>query len=254
MTLNGKTLVITGAASGIGAETARLARFQGATVIGMDRNDPMITLDEFVNVDMAVPDAIDTAVAALPDRIDGLVNAAGVSGLADCDLVARVNYLGLRHLTEALVPRLKGGAVVNVASILGVDWPARLGAHRALSETQDFASGLGWLAANPVPQETCYQYFKEALIVWTKKRGYRLFMDHDIRMNAVAPGPVMTPILGEFVQMLGEERVAADAENIKRPAIADEVAPPILFLCSDAARWVTGISLPVDGGIDALYT
>jgi NAD(P)-dependent dehydrogenase (short-subunit alcohol dehydrogenase family) len=102
-------------------------------------------------------------------------------------------------------------------------------------------------------QETCYQFFKEALIVWTKKRGYDLFMQHDIRMNSVAPGPVFTPILGEFVTMLGEERVAADAAKIKRPAIADEVAPPILFLCSDAARWITGINLPVDGGIDALY-
>jgi NAD(P)-dependent dehydrogenase (short-subunit alcohol dehydrogenase family) len=65
---------------------------------------------------------------------------------------------------------------------------------------------------------------------------------------------VLTPILGEFVQMLGEDRVAADAAKIKRPALADEVAPPILFLCSDAARWVAGINLPVDGGIDALYT
>lgn len=254
MNLTGTTLVITGAASGIGAETARLARFHGARVIGMDRNDPMISLDGFVRVDMADPASIDAAVAQLPDRIDGLVNAAGISGLADRDLVARVNYLGLRHLTEALVPRLTGGAVVNVASILGFDWQARLAAHKALAETPDFAAGAEWLAANPAPQETCYQYFKEALVVWSKKRGYRLFMDHDIRMNSVAPGPVMTPILGEFVQMLGEERVAADAANIKRPAIADEVAPPILFLCSTAARWVTGINLPVDGGIDALYT
>lgn len=254
MTLNGKTIVITGASSGIGAETARLARYQGAHVIGMDRNDPAITLDGFVKLDMADPGSIDAGVAALPGRIDALVNAAGVSGLADRDLVARINYLGLRHLTEALVPRLAGGAVVNVTSILGFDWQARLDAHKALAETPDFRSGLDWLAANPVPQETCYQYFKEALVVWSKKRGYRLFMDHDIRMNAVAPGPVMTPILGEFVQMLGEERVAADAANIKRPAIADEIAPPILFLCSDAARWVTGINLPIDGGIDALYT
>ena len=254
MTLHGKTIVITGASSGIGAETARLARFSGARVIGMDRNDPMITLDGFVKVDLGQPESIDAAVAALPERVDALVNAAGISGLADRDLVARINYLGLRHLTEALVPRMQGGAVVNVASILGFDWRQRLDAHKALAETADFATGLQWLAGNPPPQETCYQYFKEALVVWSKKRGYRLFMDHDIRMNSVAPGPVFTPILGEFVQMLGEERVAADAANIKRPAIADEIAPPILFLCSDAARWVTGINLPVDGGIDALYT
>jgi len=254
MTLTGKTIVITGASSGIGAETARLARFQGAHVIGMDRNDPTISLDGFVKVDMGDPVAIDAAVSALPDRVDALVNAAGVSGLADRDLVAKVNYLGLRHLTEALVPRLAGGAVVNVTSILGFDWPKRLEAHKALAETADFATGLAWLARNPVPQETCYQYFKEALVVWSKKRGYSLFMEHGIRLNAVAPGPVLTPILGEFVQMLGEERVAADAAKIKRPAIADEIAPPVLFLCTDAARWVTGINLPVDGGIDALYT
>lgn len=254
MNLTGKTLAITGASSGIGAETARLARFHGAHVIGLDRNDPLITLDGFVQVDMADPASIDAAAAQLPERIDGLVNAAGISGLADRDLVAKVNYLGLRHLTEALVPRMSGGAVINLASILGVEWQARLDAHKALADTPDLAAGAAWLAANPVAQETCYQYFKEALVVWTKKRGYRLFMDHDIRMNSVAPGPVMTPILGEFVQMLGEERVAADAANIKRPAIADEVAPPILFLCSDAARWVAGINLPVDGGIDALYT
>lgn len=254
MTLYGKTIVITGASSGIGAETARLARFQGAHVIGLDRNDPMITLDGFIKIDMGDTASIDAAVAALPKRVDALINAAGVSGLADKDLVARVNYLGLRHLTEGLVPNLaKGGAVVNIASILGAEWPKRLDAHKALAATKTWAEGAAWLAKNPVPQETCYQFFKESLIVWSKKRGYDLFMQNDIRMNSVAPGPVFTPILGEFVQMLGEERVAADAAKIKRPAIADEIAPPILFLCSDAARWVTGINLPIDGGIDALY-
>jgi NAD(P)-dependent dehydrogenase (short-subunit alcohol dehydrogenase family) len=254
MTFHGKTIAITGASSGIGAEIARLARYQGAHVIGLDRNDPMITLDGFIKIDMGDPASIDAAVAALPKRIDALVNAAGVSGMADKDLVARVNFLGLRHLTEALIPNLaKGGAVVNITSILGVEWPKRVDLHKELAATKSYAEGAAWLAQNPVPQGTCYQYFKEALVVWTKKRGYELFMQNDIRMNSVAPGPVFTPILGEFVQMLGEERVAADASNIKRPAIADEIAPPVLFLCSDAARWITGINLPVDGGIDALY-
>ncbi|MCA0206371.1 MAG: coniferyl-alcohol dehydrogenase [Proteobacteria bacterium] len=253
MNLQGKTLVVTGASSGIGSEVARLARFHGARVIGMDRNDPMVSLAGFVRVDMADPASIDAAIDALPSRIDALVNCAGVSGMADPDLVARINYLGLRHLTEALAANLKGGAVVNIASILGAEWPKRLDAHKALAATAGFAEGAAWLKAHPVPQETCYQYFKEALIVWTKTRGYELFMQHDIRMNSVAPGPVMTPILGEFVQMLGEERVASDAARIKRPAIPDEIAPPVVFLCSDAARWVVGINLPVDGGIDAMY-
>lgn len=254
MTFHGKTIAITGASSGIGAEIARLARFHGAKVIGLDRNDPMISLDGFIKIDMGDIAAIDAAIQSLPNGIDALVNAAGVSGMADKDVVARVNYLGLRHLTEAALPKItKGGAVVNITSILGVEWPKRVDLHKDLAATKTYAEGAAWLAKNPVPQETCYQYFKEALVVWTKKRGYETFMQNDIRMNAVAPGPVFTPILGEFVQMLGEERVAADAAHIKRPAIADEIAPPVLFLCSDAARWITGINLPVDGGIDALY-
>ena len=77
----------------------------------MDRNDPLISLDGLVRVDMADPASIGAAVTQLPARIDGLVNAAGISGLADRDLVVRVNYPGLRHLTEALVPRLTGAAL-----------------------------------------------------------------------------------------------------------------------------------------------
>jgi NAD(P)-dependent dehydrogenase (short-subunit alcohol dehydrogenase family) len=254
MALSGKTIVITGSSSGIGAEVARLARFQGARVIGVDRNDPIITLDGFVKADLSNTSAIDTAIAQLPQQIDGLVNAAGVPGTADKDLVAKVNYLGLRHLTEGLIGRMpKGASIVNFTSILGAEWPHRVDLHKALAATNSFDAGLSWLEKNPVSQETCYQYFKEALIVWTAKRSFDLFMDHDIRMNSVAPGPVFTPILGDFITMLGQERVERDAAKMKRPALADEIAGPTVFLLSDAARWVTGINLPIDGGLNAVF-
>jgi NAD(P)-dependent dehydrogenase (short-subunit alcohol dehydrogenase family) len=254
MNLFGKTIVVTGASSGIGAEVVRLARFHGATVIGVDRNDPMLSLDGFVKADLSDPTVIDAAVRELPKRFDALVNAAGVPGTVDRGTVARVNYLGLRHLTEAVIDRMPaGGSIVNFASILGAEWPARVDAHKALAGTNGFATGLDWLFANPVPQETCYQYFKEALIVWTFLRSRELFMTRDLRMNCVAPGPVFTPILGDFVTMLGQERVEADAGRMKRPAFGDEIAPAVLFLCSDAARWINGINLPVDGGLAATY-
>ena len=254
MNLSSKTVVVTGASSGIGAEVARLARFHGARVIGVDRNDPLISLDGFVKADLSNPGAIDQAVQALPGRFDALVNAAGVPGTVDRDIVARVNYLGLRHLCEAVLDRLPaGGSIVNFASILGAEWPARVDAHKQLAAAADFAAGLDWLAANPVPQETCYQFFKEALIVWTFQRSHELFMKRDLRMNCVAPGPVFTPILGDFVTMLGEQRVQADAGRMKRPALADEIAPAVVFLCSDAARWINGINLPIDGGLAATY-
>jgi len=254
MTLQNKTIVVTGCCSGIGADFTKLARQAGARVIGIDRNDPTLTLDGFVKADLGDAKAIDEAVKFLPDRIDALANIAGVPGTAPVDAVARVNYLGLRHLTQALLPRMRdGGSIVNIASILGAEWPARLELHRALGATQSFAEGAQWLRDHPVPQATCYQYFKEALIVWTLTQSQKIFLARGVRMNCVAPGPVFTPILGDFVQMLGQERVQKDAHRMKRTAFSDEVAPVIAFLCSDASRWVSGINLPVDGGLASTY-
>jgi len=254
MTLADKTIVVTGACSGIGADFAKLARLRGARVIGVDRNAPTLTLDGFVQADLGDPQAVDAAIRALPERIDALANIAGVPGTAPVDLVARVNYLGLRHLTHALLPRMgPGSAVVNISSILGAEWPARLSLHRALGETTGFDDGAQWLRDHPVAQASCYQYFKEALIVWTLTQSQTIFLERGVRMNCVAPGPVFTPILGDFVQMLGEERVQKDAHRMKRPAFSDEIAPVIAFLCSDASRWVSGINLPVDGGLASTY-
>ena len=254
MKLRDKTIVVTGAASGIGAEVARLARFEGATVIGMDRNEPGLTLDGFVAVDLSSTGSIDEAIARLPQRVDALCNIAGVPGTANPALLAHVNYLGLRYLTTSLLPRmLAGGSIVNVASILGADWPARLDLHKELAATEGFAAGQAWLDQHQVPNETCYQYFKEALIVWTYVQSQKWFLAHSVRMNSVAPGPVFTPILGDFVSMLGEERVQRDAHRMKRPAYADEVASVVAFLCCDESRWISGVNLPVDGGLASTF-
>ncbi len=254
MNLQGKTIVVTGCGSGIGSDFAKLARLQGARVIGVDRNDPMLTLDGFVKIDLGDPAAIDVAMDQLPAHIDALANIAGVPGTAPAELVGKVNYLGLRHFTQRVMDRMtEGGSVVNISSILGAEWPARLELHRELGATPGYEAGTAWLAQHPVPQETCYQYFKEALIVWTYTQSQKQFLERGVRMNCVAPGPVFTPILGDFVQMLGNERVEKDAHRMKRPAFSDEVAPVIAFLCSDAARWVSGINLPVDGGLASTY-
>ncbi|ALU91669.1 coniferyl-alcohol dehydrogenase [Herbaspirillum rubrisubalbicans] len=254
MKLQDKTIVVTGVSSGIGAETARLLRVQGARVIGVDRNAPMISMEGFVQADLSTVEAIDAAVAQLPAQVDGLCNVAGVPGTAPVDLVGRVNYLGLRHLTERLIARMApGSAIVNVASILGAEWPKRLEPHKALAQTASFAAGADWLAQHPVAQESCYQYFKEALIVWTLTRAQPLFLRQSVRMNSVAPGPVLTPILGDFVTMLGQERVQKDAHRMKRPAYPDEIAAAIVWLCGDDSRWINGVNLPVDGGLASTY-
>ena len=78
-----------------------------------------------------------------------------------------------------------------------------------------------------------------------------LFKDRGLRVNAVSPGPVATPILKEFRQIFGDPRVDDDIARVGRAGSAPDVAPAVLFLCSDGARWINGANFPVDGGLEA---
>ena len=70
-------------------------------------------------------------------------------------------------------------------------------------------------------------------------------------MNAVSPGPVDTPILTQFRAVLGDARVSSDIDQVGRAGTAADIAAPILFLCSDAARWINGANIPADGGLES---
>ena len=127
MDVFGKTIVITGVSSGIGAETARLAYSLGAKVYGVDRNEPSISLHGFVKADLSSPGLIDEALIKLPRQFDALVNAAGVPGTQDKQIVAAVNYVGFRFFSERCIGAITlGGSIVKIASILGGEWQKRL--------------------------------------------------------------------------------------------------------------------------------
>ncbi|WP_217284122.1 SDR family NAD(P)-dependent oxidoreductase [Brucella pituitosa] len=126
MMLTGKTIVVTGVSSGIGAETARTIKRQGGTVIGVDRNPAGEAVDSFFQADLSSRDSIDALVASLPHGIDGLANIAGVPPTAPPEVVVAVNVVGLWHLTEKLVSKMsENGAIVSIASLAGVGWADR---------------------------------------------------------------------------------------------------------------------------------
>lgn len=247
-----KTIVVSGAASGIGAATARRLMAAGARVIALDLRPPAYSGAEFHPVDLGDAAAIDALAAKLPARLDGLANIAGLPGNRGVDLTMRVNYLGLRHLTETLSPRLtRGAGIVNLASAAGNQWPERVAAHRELARCGTFDEGARWLAAHPVPPETVYQYSKEALIVWTMVRAGALFRERGVRINCVSPGPVDTPILEDFRNTLGQAKVAQAIEIMGRPGLPRDIAPVVTFLLSNAAGWIAGENLRVDGALTA---
>ena len=124
MSLENKKIVVSGAASGIGAETARTLKLQGATVIGVDINEPEGIVDQYIKADLGELASIETAVEAIPAGIDALCNIAGLPPTRDRVLVLKVNFLGLRHFTELMIDKLNDNAsIVNLASLAGVGWP-----------------------------------------------------------------------------------------------------------------------------------
>ncbi|MDH3233389.1 MAG: coniferyl-alcohol dehydrogenase [Alphaproteobacteria bacterium] len=254
MDLKGKTIVVTGAASGIGAATAATLTAEGARVVAVDRNAPdgaaQGNYARFVQADLGDPAGIEAAVEVIGEGIDGLANIAGLPPTAGREATIRVNFLGLRHLTTRMIDRLNDGAsIVNMASLAGFDWANNVAAVKALLALEDFAGVEALCAAHGVDDARSYFFSKEALVVWTLMNRWT-WRERGIRMNAVSPGPVETPILPDFLSMLGA-RAEEDMAIMDRPGQPEDIAPVVAFLMSDGSRWLRGANLPCDGGMSS---
>jgi 2-hydroxycyclohexanecarboxyl-CoA dehydrogenase len=246
MRLEGKTALVTGGASGIGAATARRLAAEGARVAIGDVNEKDARelageLDGFACA-MDVADAasarggVRATVEALGD-IDVLVNNAGTDRFAFFvntdeeiwDLVLGVNLRGTIAVTHAVLPRMqerRTGSIVNVASEAG-----RVGSQGSVVYSAAKAGVIGFTKA-----------------VARESARYR------VRCNAVAPGPIETPLLNSAPLMLGElgERLKqgmVNATALGRTGAPEEVAAAIAFLAGEDASYVTGQTLNVSGGL-----
>lgn len=240
-------VVVTGAASGIGAALTSILRDQGRKVIGLDRVEGHDTLA----CDLGDPQAIAATVDALPERLGGLANVAGVPGTAPASTVLRVNVLAPILLSEALAPRLEPtAAIVNVASVA---------AHRNV-QTQDAVAQLmavrserdvdEWLARHPIDGSAAYDTSKRVLVNWTALQAARL-IDSEVRCISVSPGPVETPILQDFATSMGQDSMDRSAAAVGRHGRPEEIAAVVAFALSGAASWLNGIDIPVEGGLFA---
>lgn len=251
--ISGKTIVVTGAASGIGQRTAELALSMGANVFSVDRNVPTNPIGHFIEADLGTESGVNALVDVLPNGIDALANVAGLSGTPGRVPTIAVNFLGLRALTLGLAPKMNQyGSVINVASIAGFGWRPNLERAKKAVAVQGFPDPETFCDAHNIQNETSYPDSKELLLLWTYQAAHEaVFKERNIRVNAVSPGPVETPILKQFRDVLGDERVNGDINRVGRAGTANDIAPSILFLASDGARWVNGTNIACDGGLEA---
>lgn len=244
-------IVLTGAASGIGAATAARLLEDGHEIIAVDRNEPQLPIASFVECDLGDRASIDDAVNAIDGPVHALLNVAGIPGTHPDDAVLRVNFLGLRHLVQLMLPRLEPeGAIVNVASLMGVNYAEHLAEISELLATPTFEAGVKWVEAHPRPGAEAYDFSKMCVIVLSMHLSHEAWKQGK-RVNVVSPGAVQTPILADFRESMGPERVAWGERQTGRYALPEEIAPVIAFLASEDARWMNGANVIVDGGLFA---
>lgn len=241
--LDGKVCVVTGTASGIGAESARLFAAEGARVVGIDLDGSGAEGELTIQADVANEGQVRDAFERIGEelgRVDVLMNNAGInptddSSVLDTDLGAwqRVQDVNLRSVFLCCkhgIPHLLaagGGSVINVASFV-----ATMGA--AVSQISYTAS-------------------KGAVLSMSRELGVE-FADRGVRVNALCPGPVNTPLLKELFAK-DPERAAKRLVHIPmgRFGEADEIAKAALFLASDDSTFVTASTFMVDGGLSGAY-
>jgi NAD(P)-dependent dehydrogenase (short-subunit alcohol dehydrogenase family) len=248
---DGRRVVVTGCASGIGEHVARQLTELGAEVVGLDMRRPALALKEFHEVDLSDPASIDQAVAVLGGQVDALFNVAGVSsGIGDPLRVVTINFLGTRHLTEALIPQMPpGSAIASVSSLAAAAYRQNATVTAGLLDTATMAEGVDWCERNPKPVNDGggYRLAKEALILYGMANVGALGAK-GIRINCTAPGVTDTPILDQLRSAYGQEYLDSFTTPLGRAADSDEQASVLVFLNSAAAKYITGQVIWVDGG------
>lgn len=246
----GRRVVVTGCASGIGAALVGQLAELGADVVGLDVRPPAFDLNDFHQVDLADPASIDSAVAAISGRVDSLFNVAGVSsGIGDSLLVVKINFLGTRHLTEALIAEMpSGSSIVSVSSLAAAGYAENMAEVAGLLNTGTFAEGVQWCLDHPdAHADGGYRLAKEAIILYGMKNAVALG-SRGIRINCTGPGVTETPILDQLRTRYGQEYLDGFPKPLGRVSNPAEQAAALVFLNSSAAGYVTGQVLWVDGG------
>jgi 3-oxoacyl-[acyl-carrier protein] reductase len=234
MRLKNKICVITGAAQGIGAATAAKFAAEGAIVIACDRRpDSVPGAAESHAVDVTDRAQVDAMVAAVLNehgRIDVLVNNAGITkdarlvkmSQAQFDAVIDVNLRGVFHCAQAVAEGMVAqgsGAILNASSVVGL--------YGNFGQTNYAASKFGVIGFTKT---------------WSRELGPK-----GIRVNAVAPGFVQTPILATIPEkVLAQMREQVPLKRLAQPA---EIANVYAFLASDEASYINGAVIEVSGGM-----
>jgi NAD(P)-dependent dehydrogenase (short-subunit alcohol dehydrogenase family) len=242
---DGKRVLVVGGATGMGAAAADLALDAGAEVVVMDFADVKRPGVKAIRLDLAEKASIDAAVDECGAPVHALLACAGVAD--GTPGIERINFIGHRHLIDRMIDSGmlgRGAAIGFISSAAGLGWESNLEEFRELLETPDFDAGTAWF----VKHEKCnYMHTKQAICAYVASQALPM-LKRGLRINAICPGPTDTPLAQANKEVwLGFGADYREETGI-RTSTPMEQAYPLLFLCSDAAVGVNGITLITDAG------
>jgi NAD(P)-dependent dehydrogenase (short-subunit alcohol dehydrogenase family) len=212
-------------------------------------------------MDLRDPAQIDAALEAVGSPIHALFSCAGVSGVPFSPVdVMTINFIGARHLVESAVREYMpaGSAVAMISSIGGVGWADNITQIDEFLATPDFESARDWIGANyeydddpekaEINAAIMYGFSKQVMNVYVQARAIP-FIRQGVRINATGPCPTATPLYAATPMWDAFGGVEFRAQTGLEPATPADQAFPLVFLNCDAARYVNGVVLNVDGGL-----
>ena len=250
MSYEGKRVVVTGCYSGVGESLVELLAGLGADeIIGLDIKEPGGPVSRYIHCDMGDPDSVDAAAAEISGPVHVLFNNAGIASNFGVEAVMRVNVFGLVRLTNALLDKIpEGGAVINTASIAGMNWPAHQNEIMELLSIDDWDKQVAWAAENPEVVADGYMFSKECIQILTMWKA-KDFWNKKIRLASACPAPIDTPLLPAFKETLSEQVIDWTTDQATGEYVQPiEVANLLAYLGSDAATYISGTNVNIDGG------
>ena len=263
----GKTVVITGSASGMSKSATELLIELGAKVYAIDINSIELPVEKAYQADLSDKEAIDKVISDLPTKIDALFLCHGIAQFPGKELlVQKVNFYSQKYMTEKLLDRIsEHGSVTFISSVGGFGWQQVYNKAIELINIPTWEEAMKWYEENPELTNNAYVFSKQCLESYvTYKCMSKEFIDKRIRLNAINPGDTTTGLTPDFNKSTSPTGNPEEGEAIISniflkswngyPAEPKEMGYPMVVVGSDICSYMSGQLIYIDFGLTSTWT